>query len=70
MGLITFEQTPEQVVRPELLEKLVYWDEGDYFHQGRLDRLRRSLVSLDYFSSIDINAQPDKAENYLVPGAG
>ena len=50
-----------------LLDKLVYWEEGSYFHQGKLDRLRESLVGLDYFSSIDIQANPDKAEDGRVP---
>lgn len=67
MGKITFEQSPQEIIRPELLEKLVYWEEGDYYHQGRLDRLRKSLTTLDYFSAIDIQPMPDQAENYLVP---
>lgn len=66
MGKITFVQNPENI-RPELLEKLIYWEEGDYYHQGRLDRLRRSLTGLDYFASIDITPEVAKAENYLVP---
>ncbi len=67
MGAITFVQSPKQIVRPELLQKLVYWEEGDYYHQGRLDRLRKSLVGLDYFSAIEIEPQLDQAENYMVP---
>ncbi|MDO4710215.1 MAG: autotransporter assembly complex family protein [Pseudomonadota bacterium] len=67
MGKITFEQSPREIIRPELLEKLVYWEEGDYYHQGRLERLRKSLLALDYFSAIDINPMPEQAENYLVP---
>lgn len=66
MGKITFTQDPE-IIRPELLERLIYWEEGDYYHQGRLDRLRRSLVGLDYFATIDISPEVDQAENYLVP---
>lgn len=67
MGKVTFTQTPEPVVRERLLERLVYWEQGEYYHQGRLDRLRRSLVGLDYFSSIDIIPQVDQAEHYEVP---
>ena len=62
MGAITFEQTPRQVVNPSLLDKLVYWNQGEYYHQGRLDRLRDSLLKLDYFSAIDIEPLPDKAQ--------
>jgi translocation and assembly module TamA len=58
MGPTTFHQSKFE---PGLLDKLVYWEEGSYFHQGKLDRLRESLVGLDYFSNIDIQANPDKA---------
>lgn len=61
MGRVTFTQTPEQIIRGGILDKLVYWNEGEYYHQGRLDRLRKSLVALDYFSRIDIEPQPENA---------
>ena len=67
MGKVTFEQTPRRIVRDALLGKLVYWNEGEYYHQGRLDRLRKSLTSLDYFSRIDIEPQPEKAVDGQVP---
>lgn len=67
MGRTTFEQTPNDVVYDSLLENLVYWNEGEYYHQGRLDRLRRSLVALDYFSRIDIAPDPEKAVDGRVP---
>ena len=61
MGHVTFEQAPKQIIDPALLGKLVYWDEGSYYHQGKLDRLRTSLVSLDYFSRIEIEPRTDEA---------
>ncbi len=67
MGPVTFEQTPNEIIRPQLLERLVYWNEGDYYHQGRLDRLRKSLTSLDYFSRIDIEPLPGDAKDLRVP---
>ena len=67
MGEIVFEQTPKPVVRDALLQKFVYWKEGDYYHQGRLDRLRKSLSGLDYFSRIDIEPQPENAVEGRVP---
>ena len=67
MGPVSFVQEPATIIRPQLLGKLVYWKEGDYYHQGRLDRLRKSLVALDYFSRIDIDPQPDKADGLRVP---
>ena len=61
MGAIAFTQQPREIIRPQLLDKLVYWNEGEYYHQGRLDRLRDSLLKLDYFSAIDIEPRPDQA---------
>ena len=69
MGPITFEQTPKRIIRPGILERLVYWDQGSYYHQGKLDRLRLSLASLDYFSSIDIAPDPAAAVDGEVPVA-
>jgi len=67
MGPIAFAQTPEHIIRESLLGKLVYWDEGSYYHQGKLDRLRKSLVALDYFSRIEIEPQPEHAVDHRVP---
>ncbi len=67
MGAITFTQQPDAVVRPQLLDKLVYWNQGEYYHQGRLDRLRTSLMKLDYFSSIDITPHPEQSVDGMVP---
>jgi translocation and assembly module TamA len=44
-----------------LFDPLVYWEEGSYYHEGKLDRLRESLTKLDYFSSIDIQPRPEDA---------
>ena len=64
---ITFDQQPTHIIRDDLLDKLVYWEEGSYYHQGKLDRLRESLVGLDYFSRIDIEPQPEDAVDHRVP---
>ncbi|MFT3763532.1 MAG: autotransporter assembly complex family protein [Pseudoxanthomonas sp.] len=64
MGPTTFHQ---DYFTPGLLERLVYWEEGSYYHQGKLDRLRQSLVGLDYFGSIDIQPDPDNAVDGRVP---
>src|SRR5690606_284054 len=66
MGPTRFEQT-RPIIRDELLERLVYWDEGDYYHQGRIDRLRTSLARLDYFGDIEIRPEPDAALDGRVP---
>ncbi len=64
MGPTHFNQT---YFRPGLLDRLVYWEEGSYYHQGKLDRLRQSLVALDYFSNIDIQPDVDNAVDGRVP---
>ena len=67
MGPTRFRQTPHEVVDNALLERLVYWNEGEYYHQGRLDRLRTSLGNLDYFSRIDITPRHEDAVDMEVP---
>lgn len=62
MGPISFEQAPREIIHPHLFDRLVYWNEGGYYHQGRLDRLRTSLQRLDYFSAIDIEPRPEDAD--------
>ncbi|MGO1719461.1 MAG: autotransporter assembly complex protein TamA, partial [Luteimonas sp.] len=62
MGPTLFEQSPRSIINNDLLERLIYWEEGGYYHQGRLDRLRTSLQRLDYFSSIEIEPRPDDAD--------
>ena len=66
MGPTLFEQT-RPIIRNELLENLVYWNEGDYYHQGRIDRLRTSLARLDYFGDIEITPDPAQAVDGRVP---
>jgi translocation and assembly module TamA len=34
MGHVSFVQQPTQPIDPRLFDKLVYWDEGSYYHQG------------------------------------
>ena len=58
MGRISFNQ---DYFRQGLFDPLVYWEEGSYWHEGKLDRLRESLTKLDYFSTIDIQPHPDDA---------
>ena len=67
MGPLHFEQTPQTIIRPALLQRLQYWDDGSYYHQGKLDRLRESLARLDYIASIDIQPRPEDAVGNDVP---
>ena len=67
MGPIEIEQTPHAIIRDSLLDKLIYWEQGSYYHQGKLDRFRESLARLDYFSSIEIEPRPEDAVDNQVP---
>lgn len=48
--------------RPGLLEKLVPWTPGEAYDQKELLALQKSLSELDYFSAIDITAEPKAAD--------
>lgn len=67
IGAVTFVQSPRPIIREGLLQRLVYWDTGSYYHQGKLDRLRESLARLDYFAGIDIEPHLDRAVDRRVP---
>jgi len=67
MGPVTFTQSPNAILRDPLLHKLVKWTPGSPFEQDKIDRLRKSLVSLDDFSRIDIQPQPEQAIDHHVP---
>lgn len=69
MGPVTITQTPRRIIRESLIERLIYWEEGSYYHQGKLDRFRESLARLDYFAGIDIEPQPENAVDGRVPVA-
>ncbi len=57
MGATTFHQDKFD---PGLLEKLVYWEEGSYFHQGKLDRLRESLSAWTIFPASTSRPTPTR----------
>jgi translocation and assembly module TamA len=67
IGAVTVEQTPKHIIRDSLIQRLIYWEEGSYYHQGKLDRLRESLARLDYFAGIDIQPHPENATDGGVP---
>ena len=67
LGEATFSQTPEPIIRDELLHKLIGWKPGEAYDDAKLDTLRRSLVALDYFGLVEILPQPDDAKDRVVP---
>ena len=68
MGKVTFVQTPQEIVHPWLLDRLVYWKEGEYYHQGRLDRLRRSLHKVRKVTTSAGNIRNVGGANQVVAG--
>ena len=67
LGDATFSQTPKRIIRDKLLQKLVHWKRGEPYDEDKLDRLRRSLVGLDYFGLVDVSSKPEDAKDKLVP---
>jgi translocation and assembly module TamA len=67
LGEARFTQAPNAVIDPRLLDKLVPWTPGDAYDEAELDRLRKSLVALDYFGLVDVQATPDAAADRRVP---
>ncbi len=67
LGEARFTQTPRPVIHARLLDKLVPWSPGQPFEQAKLERLRKSLVSLDYFGLVDVQAVPEPSVDQQVP---
>ena len=67
LGEARFTQTPAAAINPRLLDKLVPWSPGQPYDQAELERLRKSLVALDYFALVDVQAAPAEARGLQVP---
>lgn len=68
LGEATFTQVPNTIIRDKLLHKLVDWDKGQAYDETELERLRSSLVALDYFALVEVLPKPDKAgDDKIVP---
>lgn len=52
---------------PEFLERFLAWKEGDEYSASKITEMQRKLVSADYFSTISVQPQPEKAVNDAVP---
>ena len=62
LGEASFAQTPKTIIRDELLHRLVGWEPGEPYDDAELERLRRSLVALDYFGLVEILPQSEQAD--------
>jgi translocation and assembly module TamA len=67
LGEAEFVQTPTPIIHEDVLRKLVGWTPGAAYDAAELERLRKSLVALDYFGLVDVSASPETAQNKQVP---
>ncbi|WP_395648822.1 autotransporter assembly complex family protein [Thermomonas sp.] len=67
LGEAEFVQTPTPIIREDVLRKLVGWAPGAAYDVAELERLRKSLVALDYFGLVDVSAPAETAQNKQVP---
>lgn len=67
LGAATFKQEPKAIIREPLLRKLIDWDEGEPYDEAKVERLRRSLIALDYFGLVEVSPKPEDAQDKTVP---
>ena len=67
LGTATFNQEPKSIIHDPLLRKLVDWDEGEPYDEVKVERLRRSLIALDYFGLVEVSPKPEDAQDRRVP---
>ncbi|MGB5306130.1 MAG: autotransporter assembly complex family protein [Gammaproteobacteria bacterium] len=65
-GPVTFQPNP---LSPDFLARYVTFKQGDAYSTGALLSLQEALNGSDYFSSVDVKPQEDKAEGLQVPVA-
>lgn len=63
-GDIAFEQ---ETLSEELLERFVTIQHGDPYYAPKLLQLQSDLLNSDYFESVEVNSEPDKAEQQILP---
>lgn len=67
LGAAAFKQDPKSIIRDSLLQKLVNWDAGTPYDEAKLERLRQSLIGLDYFGLVEVSPNPEAASGKRVP---
>jgi len=67
LGAAAFKQDPKSVIRDSLLQKLVNWEAGTPYDEAKLERLRQSLIGLDYFGLVEVSPNPEAASDKRVP---
>jgi translocation and assembly module TamA len=49
------------------LDRYVPWHEGDFYSQDDLLRLEQQLIDADYFAVVEVEPEPEKAHDGIVP---
>ncbi len=49
------------------LERYIPWHQGDFYSQDDLLRLQQQLIDADYFAVVEVQPEPDKAHDGIVP---
>ena len=52
---------------PDILERFVPWKEGDEYSSAKVLDMQRRLVNADYFATVTVTPQLNKAVEYAVP---
>ncbi|MBI3897163.1 MAG: outer membrane protein assembly factor [Gammaproteobacteria bacterium] len=63
-GEINVEQ---QILNPELLQRYIRIQPGDYYSAEALLELQQALLSSEYFSDVEMNADPLLAKDHSIP---
>lgn len=63
-GPIRFEHT---VVKEELLQDFLQFQPGEPYLASKLLELQRDLIDSDYFEQVEVDPQPDRAQERRVP---
>lgn len=70
-GAVRFHQAgsdqPQDVVRPELLQKFVTFQEGDPYEADTLIKFNRSLLDSRFFSDVRVLAEREQSVDHAVP---
>lgn len=57
----------QELARPELLQKLVNFSEGDPYDAGVLIKFNRALLDVRYFNEVSVQAERDRAVDHRIP---
>ena len=66
LGAVTFSGSQFE---PGFLQRYVPWRSGEFYSQDALLQLQQHLSGADYFSMVEVNPEPQRARDLVVPVA-